>query len=92
MIRCRLVVSGRVQNVFYRDWLIAQAEALGIDGWVRNRADGTVEAVVEGAAEMVDAIVVKARAGSPAARVSDVRVVDDAPAETLAGFEKRATV
>ena len=92
MIRRRLVITGRVQNVFYRDWFVEQATALGLDGWVRNRADNSVEAVVQGPAEMVEAIVVKARQGSPAARVADVTVSDDAPAETLTGFEKRATL
>ena len=91
MIRRRLIVTGRVQNVFYRDWFVEQAEALGLDGWVRNRADGSVEAVVEGAAEMVDAIVARAREGSPASRVQHVAVSDDAPAESLSGFEKRPT-
>jgi acylphosphatase len=92
MIRRRLVVTGRVQNVFYRDWFVEQAQALGLDGWVRNRADGSVEAVVEGASEMVDAIVARAREGSPASRVEDVATTDDAPHETLTGFEKRPTL
>jgi len=72
MIRRRLVITGKVQNVFYRDWLVEQARGLGIDGWVRNRADGSVEAVVAGAPEMVDAIVERARQGSPASRVAGV--------------------
>ena len=92
MIRRRLVITGRVQNVWYRDWLVGEATALGLDGWVRNRADGSVEAVVAGAPEMVEAIVAKARQGSPASRVADVAVNDDAPMEVLRGFERRATV
>lgn len=91
MIRRRLVVTGRVQNVFYRDWFVEQATALGLDGWVRNRADNSVEAVVQGAPEMVEAIVARARQGSPASRVAEVVASDDAPAETLAGFVKRST-
>lgn len=92
MIRRRLTITGRVQNVFYRDWFVEQARGLGLDGWVRNRADNSVEAVVQGATETVDAIVAKALQGSPAARVADVVVTDDAPAETLDGFVKRPTV
>ncbi|MBY8829120.1 acylphosphatase [Hephaestia mangrovi] len=92
MIRRRLTITGKVQNVFYRDWLVEQAAALGIDGWVRNRADGSVEAVAEGASEMVEAIVDRARQGSPASRVADVTVSDDAPADRLEGFVKRPTV
>ena len=91
MIRRRLVVTGRVQNVFYRDWFVEQATALGLDGWVRNRADNSVEAVVQGAPDMVEAIVARARQGSPASRVAEVVASDDAPAETLAGFVKRST-
>lgn len=92
MIRRRLIVTGRVQNVFYRDWFVGEARNLGLDGWVRNRADGSVEAVIEGAPEMVEAMVGKAGQGSPASRVADVVVAEDAPAETLVGFGKRPTV
>lgn len=91
MIRRRLVVTGRVQNVFYRDWYVAEVRALGVDGWVRNRADNSVEAVVQGPVEMVERAIEKARQGSPASRVEHVAVSDDAPAETLDGFEKRPT-
>jgi acylphosphatase len=92
VIRRRLVVTGRVQNVFYRDWFVERATALGLDGWVRNRADGSVEAVVAGAPEMVEAMIGHAREGSPASRVADVAVHDDASAEVLTGFAKRATI
>jgi acylphosphatase len=92
MIRRHLRITGRVQGVFYRDWFVGEARDLGIDGWVRNRADGSVEAVIEGAAEMVDTMIERAHTGSPAARVAHVAVSDDAPSETLAGFEKRATL
>ena len=92
MIRRRLVVTGRVQGVFYRAWFVARARALGLDGWVRNRADGSVEAVVQGAAETVDAMTALAREGSPASRVADVAISDDAPAETLEGFGTRPTL
>lgn len=90
MIRRRLVVTGRVQNVFFRDWLKERADALGLDGWVRNRADGSVEAVVQGPCEMVETIVARARAGSPASRVADVGV-SEAEGPILKGFEKRPT-
>ena len=92
MILRRLVITGRVQSVFYRDWFVEQTLGLGVDGWVRNRADNSVEAVVCGPPEMVEAIIAKARQGSPASRVADVAVTDDAPSETLDGFVKRPTV
>ena len=92
MIRRRLTITGKVQGVFYRDWFVEQARALGLDGWVRNRADGSVEAVVEGAPEMVEKAIERAREGSPPSRVADVTVSDDAPAERLEGFVKRPTL
>lgn len=90
MIRRHLVITGKVQNVFYRDWMVEQAEGLGLDGCVRNRADGSVEAAVQGAPEMVAAMIARAREGSPPARVDDVMVGEAGP-ETLAGLVKRPT-
>lgn len=90
MIRRHLVITGKVQNVFYRDWMVEQARSLGLDGWVRNRADGSVEAVVQGSAEMVEAMIDRAREGSPPSRVAGVAVTEADP-ETLLGFEKRPT-
>jgi len=90
MICRRLTITGRVHNVFYRDWLVEQARAIGITGWVRNRADGSVEAVVAGSSEMIDAIVARARQGSPASRVADV-ASDEMPTQVFDGFEKRPT-
>ena len=91
MIRHRLVVTGRVQNVFYRDWLVERMIGLGVTGWVRNRADNSVEAVVEGTTEQVEAALAAARQGSPASRVAEVVVSEDASAELLEGFVKRPT-
>ena len=91
MLCRRIVITGRVQNVFYRDWLVEQAQGIGITGWVRNRADGSVEAMVSGSSEMIAAIVAKARQGSPASRVADV-AVEDAPEQAFERFEKKPTV
>lgn len=68
----RLVIHGRVQGVFFRDSMRREAQALGIAGWVRNRNDGTVEAVVQGERAAVDAIVRWARRGPEHARVERV--------------------
>jgi acylphosphatase len=87
----RIVITGRVQNVFYRDWLVEQAQGIGITGWVRNRTDGSVEAMVSGPSELIEAIVAKARQGSPASRVADV-AVEDAPEQVFERFEKKPTV
>jgi len=69
-------VSGRVQGVGFRYALRDEARRLGLCGWVRNCADGTVEALLQGDAEAVAALVAWARRGPPLARVDDVR---DAP-------------
>ena len=92
MISRRLRITGRVQNVFYRNWFVEQARSLGLDGWVRNRADGSVEALVRGSPGMIDAMVATAREGSPASRVEQVLVSDDAPAEVPNGFARLPTL
>ena len=87
----RLRVHGRVQGVFYRAWTTEQARSLGLDGWVRNRADGTVEILVSGEAAAVDTLIRRCREGPPAAQVE--RIDQEAAAEApTAGFEKRPTV
>jgi acylphosphatase len=80
MISRHLIIRGRVQGVGYRDALRDEAERLNVSGWVRNRRDGSVEALVQGASEAVDAIVAWARRGPSIARVTDLRV-NPAPAE-----------
>jgi acylphosphatase len=67
-----LRISGAVQGVGYRHALRAQALRRGLSGWVRNRADGSVEAVLQGSPEDVDAVTAWARRGPPAARVTGV--------------------
>ena len=88
----RVRVSGRVQNVWFRAWTGDRARELGLDGWVRNRADGTVEALFAGPAAAVERMVEACRDGPPAARVDDV--VSEAAGETVApgsGFVERAS-
>lgn len=70
----RLIITGLVQGVWFRGSMVAQAQALGVTGWVRNRRDGSVEAVVAGSAEQVAAIMNWARRGPPGARVDHVAV------------------
>jgi acylphosphatase len=79
MMTRQIRVSGRVQGVGYRDALCEQAERAGLTGWVRNRSDGTVEAVLQGDAQAVDAVLAWARRGPAAARVSDVAAGAAAP-------------
>jgi len=70
----RVRISGRVQGVWYRGWTVQRANELGLAGWVRNRADGSVEALFAGPATVVDRMVADCRDGPPAARVREVRV------------------
>lgn len=83
-----LRIHGRVQGVWYRGWTVKQANALGLSGWVRNRPDGTVEALVHGPADSVDDLVRRCHEGPPAARVDSV---DQAPAADIPepGFDQR---
>jgi len=66
----RLRISGRVQGVAYRAWLERQAARLGVSGWVRNRRDGSVEAVLAGPEAAVRELVERCRRGPPLARVA----------------------
>lgn len=87
----RLIVTGRVQGVGYRDWFVATARALRLDGWVRNRADGRVEAVVSGRSDLVEAMIARAYDGPTAALVEGVTVRETPADETLPGFYRRPT-
>jgi acylphosphatase len=71
-----LVIHGRVQGVGFRDSLCREAARLGVTGWVRNRFDGTVEAMVYGERAATDAIVQWCRRGPPAARVVRVELME----------------
>ena len=88
-----LRITGRVQGVGYRYSLCTEAQAIGINGWVRNRRDGTVEAVVQGAAESVEKIITWAKRGPPAAQVTEVhvQVVQGASDRPYAGFGELPT-
>lgn len=75
----RVRIEGRVQGVWFRAWTSEQARMRDLQGWVRNRGDGSVEALFSGAAANVDAMVAACREGPPAARVSEVTVEDAEP-------------
>ncbi|HYF16496.1 MAG TPA: acylphosphatase [Ramlibacter sp.] len=87
----RVQVRGRVQGVGYRYSTVRQASALGLAGWVRNRADGSVEALLQGPADAVERMREWMRHQVPGARVDEM-VVEELAAEGLQGFEQRATV
>ena len=85
MVRYRVLISGRVQGVFFRDTCRRMAREHGVSGWVRNLPDGQVEAVFEGRAEDVDRLVAWARRGPSRAVVGHVAVRPEQP-EGLSTF------
>lgn len=90
----RLTIHGHVQGVGFRWSLNAEARALGLRGWVRNRRDGSVEALICGTPQTVEALTAWAYRGPPSARVERVLCSDEPDAENLeaaAGFEQRPT-
>ena len=86
--RTRVLISGQVQGVYFRDTCRRMAAQRGVNGWVRNLRDGRVEAVFEGAEDAVDTMVAWAHRGPRSARVADVAVHSEPP-EGLAGFAVR---
>ena len=83
-----MIVHGRVQGVFFRDSVSERARAQGVSGWICNRSDGAVEAVLEGRTENVERVVRFCRAGPRQASVERIDVTDEEP-EGLSGFEIR---
>jgi len=88
MIRRRVIVSGHVQGVFFRETARRRALALGVAGWIRNDADGSVEAALEGAEDAVERLVEFCREGPRGALVEWVDVIAEEP-EGLSGFDVR---
>ena len=88
----RLSIRGLVQGVGYREALCRQAESLAVRGWVRNRSDGSVEALVQGSGAALDALTAWAQRGPSHARVAEVRAEEDPRAPTQSGFRRLPTV
>jgi acylphosphatase len=88
VVRARVVVTGRVQGVWFRESCRREAVARGVTGWVRNHVDGSVEAVFEGSGDAVAQCVSWCRIGPTRADVTRIDVAEEAP-EGLAGFRVR---
>lgn len=86
-----LRIHGRVQGVSYRYWTIQTATSLELTGWVRNRNNGTVEALVMGEESKLQKLIQACHDGPPMARVDKIDITDAAP-EDLSIFEARATI
>lgn len=91
MLAVKAIITGRVQGVWYRSWTVENAQTLALDGWVRNRSDGSVEACFCGPAPMVQEMLSRCQKGPIAARVLSVQ---DEPTEPIseAGFKQLSTV
>jgi acylphosphatase len=85
MVRARVIVHGLVQGVWFRESCRRVAEEQGVAGWVRNRSDGTVEAVFEGDPQPVSVVVSWCRIGPSRAEVTGIDVTEETP-EGLVGF------
>ena len=88
-VRVHVIISGRVQGVFFRMETQRAARRLGVAGWVRNLPDGTVEAVLEGSRGQVRAMLDWCRQGPPSARVDELRVEEQPATGGSEGFEVR---
>jgi acylphosphatase len=88
LYRAHVYISGRVQGVGYRMTTVQKAKQAGVNGWVKNLADGRVEAVFEGEQEAVQQMVQWCHLGPRSAQVEDVAVSDESP-QGLNGFETR---
>ncbi len=88
----QVIVSGRVQGVGYRDFARCAAEKHGVAGFVRNRADGTVETRIVGATAAIDAMLAELRRGPPHGRVTSLEIAARGPASAERGFFVTATV
>ena len=85
----RYVIAGRVQGVGFRYFTDAAARREGVDGWVRNMADGSVEVVIEGDLESIDRVEAAVRRGPSSARVERFDVEEQAPSGRTTGFSIR---
>jgi len=90
MIARTIRIEGKVQGVWFRDWTVQAAQAIGVSGWVRNRADGSVEVYALGEPELVERLIDRLREGSPAARVDRIDV-QEAALQPVNGFTRRGT-
>ena len=87
--RVRLRIHGRVQGVFYRDSTQREAQRMELRGWVRNRSDGSVEAVAQGPPERVAALIDWCHEGPPLAQVAEVVVTEESGDTEELEFEVR---
>ena len=86
MIQARLIITGKVQGVFYRFHATKTAQQLGLSGWVKNKPDGSVSALVQGEQSAVQQFIEWCKEGSPSAQVGNVEVAIEPIQEKMEGF------
>lgn len=91
MVTKRIVIEGKVQGIGFRWWITQWANVRGLDGWVRNRREGTVEALFHGPADFVEHMIEACNNGPETARIRNIRQYDDEPPDDP-GFEQKKTV
>ena len=91
IIAKHLTMKGRVQGVYYRGWTVETATSLGLTGWVRNRMNGDVEAIIQGEFEAVERMMALVWSGPPAARVDEV-LIEDRVLTELVKFDQYPTL
>lgn len=88
MIARSILIEGKVQGVYFREWAVRAAQELDVAGWIRNRRDGRVEAYAVGSPGSVERFVKRMHEGSPASEVERV-LAEEAPVEELHSFLRR---
>ncbi|MBI2066089.1 acylphosphatase [Candidatus Woesebacteria bacterium] len=86
-VRAHVYIEGRVQGVFFRDWTVRAAQGLRLTGWVRNLADGRVEAVFEGPKKLLEKMIGKCQEGPPVANVFHIDVIWEKGTGEFSEFE-----
>lgn len=89
VITKHVIITGRVQGVWFRSWTKKKADKLGLNGWVKNRNDGAVEAVFSGTQQNIDAMIKACKSGPPLARVGDVAISPESNPPNEPGFHTR---
>lgn len=89
LVRAHVVISGKVQGVFFRMETLEEARKTGVSGWVKNKQDGTVEAVFEGEKALVDSVIQWCRQGPPVSRVDNVDIEWEPYTGKFTGFSIR---
>jgi acylphosphatase len=87
----RVVISGRVQGVWFRNWTVGEAKARDLDGWVRNRRDGSVEALFSGTQAVLREMIAACHDGPPLARVDQVEESAAEALEVGSGFQQKGS-